>query len=478
MGSPPPAPQEVEVIEQPEVAKKNPYYFPGGMLGAIAQFIYDAAPRPVHEIALAGAIGLMAGVAGKAYNFSGTGLNQYTLVLAPTGTGKEGAAKGIDKLMHCVSATLPSCMEFLGPSVISSPQALLKYLSGEASSFVSIIGECGLWLRSISEPNAPSHLVGVRSALLDLYSKSGQGQKVRPIIYSDKAKNTDIIQAPAFSIMGESTPERFYTVLDEDLISEGLIPRFNIIEYTGQRPPENEGHSTVMPPAALIANFTTLCQQAHTLNQAQSVVHVQSDEVADKLLREFNVYCDNQCNSVATDTLRQLWSRAYMKAVKLAALVAVGTNPYTPVIDAAAFDWAKDIIIADVLRMSSKFRLGLLGSEGLLRDNEQQIVVQRALTEYLRNNAAYAAKYGVPPEMHAAGVFPYAYLQRRLASQAVFRKDRRGGTKAIQEAARTLALSGVIVALPEQQSRAQFGFTGVLYAIPNIEYLRNRSYQE
>ena len=60
----------------------NVYSVPPGLVGEIAQFIYAQAPRPVAEIALAGALGLMAGIVGRAYNISGTGLNQYVLLLA------------------------------------------------------------------------------------------------------------------------------------------------------------------------------------------------------------------------------------------------------------------------------------------------------------------------------------------------------------------------------------------------------------
>jgi len=44
----------------------GPYSVPPGFLGEVAQFIYGAAPRPVPEIALAGAIGLLAGIVGRA----------------------------------------------------------------------------------------------------------------------------------------------------------------------------------------------------------------------------------------------------------------------------------------------------------------------------------------------------------------------------------------------------------------------------
>jgi hypothetical protein len=81
---------------------------PQGLMGDIANYIYSAAPRPVKEIALAGAIGLMAGICGRQYNISGTGLNQYVLVLAGTGVGKEGMASGIGKLMRYVRLKVPA----------------------------------------------------------------------------------------------------------------------------------------------------------------------------------------------------------------------------------------------------------------------------------------------------------------------------------------------------------------------------------
>ena len=94
----------------------NPYVPPPGLMGEIAKFIHAAAPRPVPEIALAGAIGLMAGICGRAFNVSGTGLNQYILLLAPTGTGKEAAATGINSLMKSIRSEVPASEKFIGPA--------------------------------------------------------------------------------------------------------------------------------------------------------------------------------------------------------------------------------------------------------------------------------------------------------------------------------------------------------------------------
>ena len=79
----------------------------------------------------------------------------------------------------------------------------------------------------------PTHFQGLRRILLALYGKSGHGNTVQPSIYADAAKNTDTIISPSVSLLGESTQTRFFEIIDEDLIAEGFIPRWTIIEYNG-----------------------------------------------------------------------------------------------------------------------------------------------------------------------------------------------------------------------------------------------------
>ena len=124
----------------------SPYSVPPGFLGELAQFIYGAAPRPVPEIALAGAIGLLAGIVGRAYNVSNPpiGLNQYVLLLAPTGTGKEAIANGYSALMKSIRSAVPASADFIGPGEMASHQAVIKYMAGGQTSFVSLVGEFGI----------------------------------------------------------------------------------------------------------------------------------------------------------------------------------------------------------------------------------------------------------------------------------------------------------------------------------------------
>ena len=144
---------------------------PPGLVGDLAAYIYSSAIRPVPEIALAAAIALTAGIAGRAFNISGSGLNHYIILLAKTGSGKEGAATGIDALIQAVRPTVPMIDEFIGPSAFASGQALVRVLD-QHPCFVSILGEFGLTLQQLCSPNANAAQVMLKKVLLDIYAKS------------------------------------------------------------------------------------------------------------------------------------------------------------------------------------------------------------------------------------------------------------------------------------------------------------------
>lgn len=447
----------------PEPQGDTPYTVPPGLMGEIAQFVYQQAPRPVAEIALSAAIGLMAGICGRAYNISNTGLNQYVMLLAPTGTGKEAIAKGIEKLMGQVQRTVPAANEFIGPAEIASAQALVKYMSKGPTSFVSIVGEIGIALQQMTDPRAPTHLVGLRRLLLDLFNKSGEGSVLRPTIYSDKEKNTTSVLAPSYTMLGESTPERFYEFLDEMMISEGLLPRFTIIEYRGQRPPMNEGHAFVMPSNELVERMSQLCAQALMLNNSHKAVHIRVSPEAKAMFDAFNVECDKRINNASREVARHLWNRAHIKAMKLAGLVAVGCDPYNPTVDASSAAWALRIVEADSNNLMGRFNSGEVGQNS--NETKQLNEMVRVIREYVVRPWSEVASYGGSAMMHGERIIPYPYIQRKLANLSAFKGERVTASDVIRRTLKTLEDRGDIAAVGKGQLIDKFGFRGVAYMI-------------
>ena len=443
----------------------SPYSVPPGFLGELAQFIYGAAPRPVPEIALAGAIGLLAGIVGRAYNVSGTGLNQYVLLLAPTGTGKEAISSGVTALMKSIRSVVPASAGFVGPAAIASPQALVKYLANTSQSFVSVLGEFGLTMQQMAAPKAPAHLVGLRQILLDLYAKSGRNGELRPSIYSDREKNTTTVQAPAFSIIGESTPESFYEGISERFIADGLMPRFTSIEYRGERPPLQEDRLEA-PSPYLAERLATICGHCLNLNQRGQPVEVQLSDEARAMFDEFDTQCDSHINGAKNEVTRHLWNRAHLKALKLAALVAVGCNEYMPTITPEFALWAMQIEKANVRNLLARFEAGEVG-ETSSEDMRVKRVIG-AIIAYCQKPWPELKSYDVRGDLHEKRIVTYTYIHKKLAATAPFKKqNNQEPTRLIKEALRTLVDRGDIVELSKAVMARDYQFNGLAYMVAN-----------
>lgn len=439
--------------------------FPPGLIGEVAQFLLDAAPRQVPDIALAGAIGLLSGICGRGYNVSNTGINQYILLLAPTGTGKDLIASGTSKLMAEIVKSVPAAADFRGPGELVSSAGLIKWLDKKPACY-SILGEFGVKLKEMADPRANAHLAGLERILLQLYSKSGNEQVLDPMAYSDSQKNTSSVRAPAFTMLGESVPERFYEMLDDTMISSGLLPRFMTFEYKGQRPYLNEQAGHIKPSFRLVQQIADLAAQCLTLAHNGNVFNVPMDEASTKAFREFDRWTTDQINDAKTEVIRHLWNRAQLKALKLAALCAVGINMHSPIITMNETMWATTMIVEQTRRLIVKFETGQIGHANNA-EGKQLAAVVKCISEYLNEPHDRYAKYQPNANMHRSGVIPESYVSRRLISVAVFRNDRRGSTAAIKLALKTLCESDELREVPKAQMVQSFGCGPRAYVVAN-----------
>ena len=456
---------KIQLPKTPEKPKKSKekqegaVILPPGFAGEIARYFLSVSIRPVQEISIAATIGLLAGLTGRAYNISGAGLNQYILLLAKTGTGKEGMQSSIDKLLAEVRQTVPIIDDFIGPAAFASGPALVKTLA-KKPCVVSILGEFGLVLQSITDKH--NTLSGMfRKVLLDVYGKSGANQTLRASVYSDSDKSTAAVHSPSLTLLGESTPETFYEGVSQSNISEGLIPRFLVIHYSGLRPPSNKSPNQAVPEE-LARRLIELVAASTGLQNSFDVVNVSQSMEAANLLDALNEEADAKINNAKMDTEAQLWNRAHLKALKLGALLAVADNPHQPIISEEQAIWAINLVKKDLNIMSAKFTSGDVGQG----DSKQIADLRRALDGYFTTDEKVLSEsYALPTGLRQKGLIPYLYFQRRTANLASFRGDRQGATTALKRALESLLASGEIQELPRSQG-ASLGFTGRIFAIP------------
>lgn len=462
------APRSSAAPEAPPVRSVSPVpEFPEGLVGKVAHYILRSAQRPVHEIALAGGLAFVAGLCARQYNVSNTGLNLYIVLLAETGRGKEAAASGIETLVNTLRTKVPSIETFMGPGGYASGQALVRALDSNPCLF-STLGEFGHMLRTITDKRASASDVKLRQVLLNLFSKSGKNQKLRATAYSDTDKNTQDVEAPAFTFLGDTTPEAYYASFSSGLIGEGLLPRFLTITYDGPRVPTNEAPRIDVPPD-LGDHLASLVTSVLNLQQTNNFVDVGLTPEAGTLDKEFDQYCDARINEPGANAMAEVWNRAHLKMRRVAAVLAVGRNHMAPQIGLNDVDWAIRLIKADIENMAAKVESGDVGDG----ESRRAPAVELAIRDFIKMpTSKKASTYKVPQAIVNEPIIPYGYFRRRFKHHQSFQSDPRGMVQAIKSAVADAVELGLLQKLSQEQIILKVGprADGDYYAIgPNFE---------
>jgi hypothetical protein len=396
---------------------------PPGIVGDIAQFIFSDAYSPLKEVALAGAIAYFAGLVGRAYDIGGLSLNQYICVLAPTGSGKEGAKTAITKLNRHVQATLPQAYniyERLGPEAINSAQGLYKKIAKNPCC-VSLLSEFGLLLQDICDNKANETKRNIRSALLKLYSSKHVGTNA----YADDAKNGTVIDNPAYTIFGESTQLNFYKAITEQTISEGFLPRLTIVEYQGPVPVPNEAEKAP-PNPFLILKLAEIFQLARMNEIKQDTTMVaytfEAEEYRRQLATKWRLQTDTH-NINKEDHLAELCTRMMQKIIRLAALISVGINWREPTIDFNVLKWSEKLVMHGFKMIHKRFESGEVGESS--DESKQYQIIERELDMYIKYDWEQKLfdAYRVTELMKKNGIVTYHYLDCKTKGKAAFKNS-------------------------------------------------------
>jgi hypothetical protein len=271
---------------------------------------------------------------------------------------------------------------------------------------------------------AKSNETSLRALLLDLYTKSGHGQIVRGSIYSDKTKDVGAIQAPAFTLFGDSTPDAFYKALDEENIEEGLVARFTIVESLGNRIEYNTRHGQFPPSEQLVDMIVGIARRVLSLQQINGFVEIQETEDATAEHMKFNAECYNKAFEDRDSPEGKLYSRAHLRVLRLAALVAVGMNPDFPVMTIECVQWARAFVVQGILAVVSRFQSGRVGEINYTL--EQRSALIHILRKYSRDGwkPDLARFYGIDEAMYNYKIVTNRYLQQKSTGLSGFRKDR------------------------------------------------------
>ena len=439
--------------------------WPPGLAGQIAYFIYQSAPRPVKEVAIVSALGFLAGVCGKAFCIPQSGLNLYIVLIARSAVGKEAMHSGISSLITAAANRQPPVMRFVDFSDFASGPALKKAVAANPS-FVNVAGEWGHKLKRLAaEDGRDTPMNQLRHVMTDLFQKSGPQSIVGGITYSNKDSNISSVAGVAYSMIGESTPGKFYESLTESMMEDGFMSRFLLVEYEGLRPPLNTNPMRE-PSKALGDAVADLCTHAMTLLDRQDTVMLSRTDEAARMIEQFEKECDNQINGTNDEMWRQMWNRASLKMMRVSSLLAVADNWLNPVIQKHHIDWALTLIHKDIAIMSKRIESGDIG----MNDDSRERKIVKMLKEYLENPVA--SSYGIPDELRKASIIPRKFLQIRTARQVAFNSHRAGANTALDHTMRSMCDSGYVMEVDRNKMAEQFNFHGKAYRILHIPNYR------
>lgn len=412
--------------------------WPPGFVGSLAQYIFNSSFLPIKEVSITAALGLMAGICGKAWHIPKSGLNLYIVLVARSAIGKEALHDGISSVVNACLLKSPIFGNYVDFTEYASGPALIKACS-HSTSFVNVSGEWGRRMKRIAvEDDREGPMTTLRTQMTNLYQKSSPRSIVGGIGYSSQENNIEALQAVAYSIVGESTPQTFYDSLTESMMEDGFLSRFLVIQYEGDRPAEN-ANIIEYPDDALTTYLCAMANQADLNIAKGESASVQRTEEAARFLAEFSTRAANNIRSTTDESRRQMWNRATLKALRVAGLLAVGDNFSNAIITIEHATWAVNLILADIAIMQKRLEAGDVG----LNDSSRE----RKMVEIMKNYIAkpVAASYKIPDAMREAGIVPRNYLQTRISRVSSFYKHKFGVSKALDETLSQMISNGFIM---------------------------------
>lgn len=438
-----PAP-DADVDEWGYAADYVPMPWPPGWAGQLAYHIYRTSLRPVPEVGIMAALAIIAGFCGRSYNTAtGAGLNLYQILVAPTGVGKEGLKSGIDRVTGAIRPAIPVIDDRTGPAVIASGQALIKLLDKKPCC-LSIFGEFGQTIARLSDARCSGSDRMLLQMLLDIYTKSGHGSRLDGMVYSDRTKDVPVVDAPCFSFIGETTPQ-IYADLDLSMVESGLLPRINLVEYTGNRPKMNYDIDVPMDDT-MLRQLTGMVLTGFALEQRKSVVNVKHSPEAEDALRAINDEADDRINANRSEAVRQLWNRYHLKILKISSLLAVIDDFNAPRVTLDHVRWAELYCRRDIDTWVGKFSAGEIGSTDIRAEG----ILTAALRAYAHVPVSTrVAAYRVPAgAAHMDDIVPMRYIRKRLKRHSFFQKHTKGTASAIDAAIKEALAAETLVELP------------------------------
>jgi hypothetical protein len=397
--------------------------WPPGLLGDLATSVYNAQPYQNQTVAVATALGIVAGVAGRKFNISQTGLNLYLTILMESGAGKDSIARFANNFLGHFNE-LGTSLKFMGPKRFTGPSGIIKTLKDNRSQ-LCIFTEAGFMFKSSAGDQA-----GIIRTILDLYTKSGFMDYSGAEVYSSTENSLPILRAPSLTIINEATPGTFLEVLnDRNAAMTGELARMNIFRVSGAKPFFNDDVNFSIP-TPLVERFSTLlriCLQSLHADDPQAYHFELPSQFRE--YANYCVSCENKAREEQNEIAATTYSRLAVKCLKLSAicallnpnslaldsLVDMQTNPLT--ISQEDWAWAMSVCDAEIVGLATMWK-GISNSD---LDSLVDDVIMPVVTKFFAGHYTHPSMQ-LPQEYKLKGIFSYSLINQIIRFSARLKK--------------------------------------------------------
>lgn len=348
-----PAQKAVETIERPATDALLPLTHAKGLVGDLVDWIVATARRPNRVLALGAAVTIVGTLIGRRVaSPTRSGTHLYVVALAQTGAGKNHPLTCIARLMK--AATKGD--HHLGPSEFISMSAAINFLQRKPLS-VCPMDEFGAFLKRVNSKRASGYEAAISKILRSAWGSSFEAFPTPE--WAGRA--SAVINAPAISIYGLSTPDEFYEALQGEDVTNGFLNRFLILPSgvrAGDKTPEKPvGAVPEKLQLALHELYNWSGSPLGTARLNDPSLDPDPDVLPWASDAALAVYTD-LVRTVETEmdenpALEPFIARTAEMAVRLATICAAGRWARGAAVDADDMAWGRDIALASARMVAS-----------------------------------------------------------------------------------------------------------------------------
>lgn len=475
-----------------------------GWLYDLTKWSFQTRIKPILEVSVVSALAIASGIVGKMWQLpTGTGLNNYLILSARSGIGKEGLhttkndliweftetfGKDVDKLKrHIVDddfvsgqALVKRCLAEAGSVSINKRASLIAgsaTLSNQPSkryvSFCNFQSEFGKNLAQMGDCRVGSPADTLKGQYLKLYTGSGKTAMLSAMAYSNADESISEATAPAFSVVGETTIAGYADALSPQMAQDGFLSRFITVTYKGRAVLQNKTRLNQRIPTHVLTAINELCVQEDGLSSGikPRFITVDFTETAFEfcdLLEQLSVEMLDQSGD--KEHFRQAWVRFQLKIMKLAGVCAVCQNPSSPKITLQHMAWATRLVMLDIANMYEMIANGdtnLTGNgettqvENLLEVFKGFVISSNPLTLASKSNC----NVETIKAMQSKAVVPIKYINTMLSNNKSFLNTKIGFNRSIEYALQRLITEGAIEPVAKQTVMTMFKTSGACYKL-------------